>query len=148
MTDAFGPATDADQRARQRRCLVVLNELLKLGVKRELPPLNWHLPESFTPLVGTVGAVAPEHHPRNVFDAWLAGLARDPRSEGRPLRFLGTDGMVSDRTTDGGETQLLAAFGFRAAKDTRHVDVVLRASWYEAELDPVTRALAKPARST
>ncbi|AIJ26339.1 hypothetical protein [Amycolatopsis methanolica] len=148
MTSLYGPVTDADRRAMQRRHLAALNELVKLGMTRKLPPLDWHVPHSFSPLVGIVGAVAPEHHPRNVFGAWLDALSRHPRAKAKPLGFLGTGATLSDRTTASGETELLAAFDVRAAKDAPRVEVVLRASWYEAELDPDTRALSKPARRT
>ncbi|WP_435583442.1 hypothetical protein [Amycolatopsis thermoflava] len=138
----FGPADDADHRRWQQRNLFAVTELIKFGVKRKLPPLEWTVP-TVGNAAGKVDAPRAriDHvHPREIFEAWYAALDAHPRVKPRPLGFRGDSGQRSERTDNLGRTRMISSHVLQIPGHGA-CDFVLLAEWWEddttADVEPV-----------
>jgi hypothetical protein len=68
----LGPTTDADRRRWQERAYKLLGELLEIGWRQELPPIDWRV----MPTMKLVGQPCGDNK-RADWEAWVVALELD-----------------------------------------------------------------------
>lgn len=125
----FGPIADTDRRIWQQRNLQALTELVKLGVKKKLPPLFWTLP-CIGNVCGKVQVLGREGDPREVFEVWFTALSKLPGVEPRSLGLRGED-LPRRELVVHDQTRLAAGFTMRLPAG--RCDIAILAEWFADE---------------